>query len=192
MTKDEILSLASTKFLQYKIPIGVGLIVLMFTLKAYDSKPEPTNEFTPVEEQSSAVSKVRQTAPQQHGTSAIVGTRNTQEATPPVKKEIPTWLPISEGALPGRTTLTLDSVEYNPIEGVPNHPERIYANPDCVTVLSKTALSIEQVNEFVDGEYIPCEVLIKEKAENSAMLEKNIPDTTPYSNMLPLDAVIIE
>ena len=198
MTIDEIHSHASTKLLQYKIPIGIGLIALMFVLRACDSTSEQSSEVAQTKEQVLLSKKERQVDSVQRSTPETVNTthisQSKQEAPKqaPAQKEIPTWLPASEGVLPGRITLELDSVEFTPIEGVDNHPERIYTNPDCVVALSKTPFCIEQVYECVEGEYIPAAVLIKEQAESNAMLEKNIPDTTLYTDILPLDAVTIE
>ncbi len=181
MTKDELITLTSSKLLQYKIPVSIALITVMFVLRAYDAASETSNNTARenelvAEPVSSASSK--QTA--------------GADDSPPIKKKIPTWLPITEGMLPGRKMLALNSVEYIPIEGIPNHPERIYSNPNCIVKLSKTPFSVNQVMEYIDNEYIPGEECIRYKAENNAMLEKTIPDTASYQEVLPLDAVIIE
>lgn len=212
MTKDEILTLAGSKLLQYKIPVSIALITVMFALRACDADPEPSSDTPkeseiaaepvppPASRQTPAVNEVKPPPAQMSMSERVQDTLVARETEPPkpapppppVKKEIPTWLPITEGMLPGRTMLALDSVEYIPIEGIPHHPERIYTNPDCIVELSRTPFSVGQVMEYINNEYISGEACIRDKAESNAMLDKTIPDTASYQEALPLDAVIIE
>lgn len=210
MTKDEILSLASSKILQYKIPVSIALITVMFALRACDAPPGESGD-TPREsevavksvqadadKQTPAIGEAKSSTVQLSMSERVQDTLVARKAEapqpppPPAKKEISTWLPITEGLLPGRTMLPIDNVEYVPIEGIPNHPERIYTNPDCIVELSKAPFTVAQVVEHVDGEYIPGEARIKDKAETCSMLDKTIPDTASYTEVLSLDAVIIE
>lgn len=206
MTKDEIISLTSTKALQYKIPIAIGLLAFMFVLRACDSTDDSAGQGddTPTITQQETDSKVDKYQPRRQAATSQVRENQakntpapkvpeTVAAPPPVKKEPPpTWLPISEATMTGRTTLTLDCVEFVPIEGIPHHPERIYENPDCLVKLSKDCIPVSQVVEFIEGEFIPGETRIREKAENEAMIDKVIPDPAYHTSVLPLDAVSIE
>lgn len=187
--------------LQYTAPIGIGLLALMGVFHLCDhweSEPERPETVvpvvTPTPETPIPNPPVTPPVPTVEKDKQTVSTPEVQtpEPPPPPKKEIPAWLPITEGLATGRSSIPMEGVEYEPIEGIENHPERIYQNPDCITQLSNQAFPLHEVMVSVEGQYISTEAILREKAETEALIEKTIPDTASSAEVLPLDSVIIE
>lgn len=184
--------------LQYKIPIGIALFSLMAIFHIYDhweSSPEPpedvslTVDIPPVTKPEKVQSATRDV---EVATVTPEPTKPTAPPPPPPKKEIPAWLPISEAQATGRASLPLDGAEYIAIEGIENHPERIYQNPDCEIRPSKQVIDLHDVLVNIEGQYLPTETILREKAEAEALIEKVIPILNSSTEVLPLDSVIIE
>lgn len=188
--------------LQYTVPIGIGLLALMGVFHFCDhweSEPEKPETVvpgvTPPPEATTPNPPVTPPAPtveKDKQTSSTPEVRTPEPPPPPPKKEIPAWLPITEGLATGRSSIPMEGGEYEPIEGIENHPERIYQNPDCVTQLSNQAFPLHEVMVNIEGQYISTETILREKAETEALIEKTLPDTTSSAEVLPLDSVIIE